>query len=510
MATTGSCMCGDIRYQFTGEPAVTALCHCVDCQKWTGSAFTSNAVVPRTAFSVTQGASGKINKHFFCSNCGSSLYTELEVMPDMTCVKAGGLDGGAANLGNKIGVEFYVKDRPQYLKACDGAKQEPQFGVSQVTGIPVAKPRVVASISSRFRRSVSQMTSHPYACDIDAEPIHRYRPGGYHPVSLGDQLKYGRYKILHKVGWGGYSTTWAARDQISRETEVLRLISSLASDTHAGREHIVQLLDGFSIDGPNGKHQCLVLDLLGPSIPDIIDLHYRDERLPAQVAKSIAHQVLIGVDFLAQLKIGHGDIHARNIALAMPEVESLNEQEFVDALGQPEIGPVQRTDGHAQEIHVPPYIVRPTTFKAKEVLQSLRAPVVKIIDFGESFLPHQAPTTLHTPLVLFELFTGQPPFDSIMITPASLMSQMIQFSTDELPDRWEAKWQNMKKKLSHDDEEPCTLQEWLEEVYFDPDRRCELTKQDIAKIYDLVRRLLRFEPSLRSTAKDIANDPWFR
>ncbi|KAI0817071.1 DUF636 domain-containing protein [Xylaria sp. FL0064] len=155
MTTIGSCMCGAIRYQFTGEPAVTALCHCVDCQKWTGSAFTSNAVVPRTAFSVTQGtdiasqasqssqvlpalgtpssydvkgASGKINKHFFCSTCGSSLYTELEVMPDMTCVKAGGLDGGAANLGNKIEVEFYVKDRPQYLKPCDGAKQEPQFG----------------------------------------------------------------------------------------------------------------------------------------------------------------------------------------------------------------------------------------------------------------------------------------------------------------------------------------------------------------------------------------------
>lgn len=30
------------------------------------------------------GASGKVNKHWFCSNCGSSLYTELEVMPDMT------------------------------------------------------------------------------------------------------------------------------------------------------------------------------------------------------------------------------------------------------------------------------------------------------------------------------------------------------------------------------------------------------------------------------------------
>ena len=74
------------------------------------------------------GDSGKVNKHFFCSNCGSSLYTELEVMPDMTCVKAGGLDGGKANLGGKIGVEFYTKDRVSYSAPCEGAKQERVFG----------------------------------------------------------------------------------------------------------------------------------------------------------------------------------------------------------------------------------------------------------------------------------------------------------------------------------------------------------------------------------------------
>lgn len=74
------------------------------------------------------GASGKINKHFFCPNCGSSLYTELEVMPEMACVKAGALDGGAASLGGKIGVEFYTKDRVSYLNGCEGAKQEAQFG----------------------------------------------------------------------------------------------------------------------------------------------------------------------------------------------------------------------------------------------------------------------------------------------------------------------------------------------------------------------------------------------
>lgn len=49
-------------------------------------------------------------------------------MPDMTCVKAGTLDNGEANMGGKVDIEFYVKDRPSYLAAVEGAKQEPAFG----------------------------------------------------------------------------------------------------------------------------------------------------------------------------------------------------------------------------------------------------------------------------------------------------------------------------------------------------------------------------------------------
>ncbi|KAJ5917782.1 hypothetical protein N7454_010157 [Penicillium verhagenii] len=137
MTITGSCMCGAIHYAAEVDKYLSALCHCTDCQKWTGSAFTSNAVVPRNSFKVTEGnpttydvvgASGKINKHFFCSTCGSSLYTELELMPDMTCVKGGGLDNKDTDLGGKIDIEFYVKDRPSYLAAVQGAKQEPMFG----------------------------------------------------------------------------------------------------------------------------------------------------------------------------------------------------------------------------------------------------------------------------------------------------------------------------------------------------------------------------------------------
>ncbi|KAG6049479.1 hypothetical protein E4U33_000855, partial [Claviceps sp. LM78 group G4] len=60
-----------------------------------------------------------------------------------------------------------------------------------------------------------QMPGRPaqrYSGGIDAESLHRYEPGGYHPVALGDVMKNGRYKILHKLGWGSFATTWAARD----------------------------------------------------------------------------------------------------------------------------------------------------------------------------------------------------------------------------------------------------------------------------------------------------------
>ncbi|KAJ5970673.1 uncharacterized protein N7479_000591 [Penicillium vulpinum] len=137
MTLTGSCMCGGVTYAVEADTYLAALCHCTDCQKWSGSAFTANAVVPRTSMKVTKGTpnsydaignSGKINKHFFCPTCGSSLYTELEIMPDMTCIKAGTLDGGEANLKGNVEVEFYVKDRLTYLAAVEGAKQEQLLG----------------------------------------------------------------------------------------------------------------------------------------------------------------------------------------------------------------------------------------------------------------------------------------------------------------------------------------------------------------------------------------------
>ena len=55
------------------------------------------------------------------------MYTELEIMPDATCVKTGGLDDKSIR-DLSVGVEFYVKDRMKYSAAVESAKQVPQFG----------------------------------------------------------------------------------------------------------------------------------------------------------------------------------------------------------------------------------------------------------------------------------------------------------------------------------------------------------------------------------------------
>lgn len=55
---------------------------------------------------------------------------------------------------------------------------------------------------------------HPSNLLYTQEQMSRYKPGGFHPVCLGDTFKEGRYEICHKLGWGGYSTVWLAYDKL--------------------------------------------------------------------------------------------------------------------------------------------------------------------------------------------------------------------------------------------------------------------------------------------------------
>jgi len=62
--------------------------------------------------------------------------------------------------------------------------------------------------------------------------------------------------------------------------------------------------DSFQISGPNGNHECLVLELLGPSVADYLDAHFV-ERIPGKLAKTIAKEALLGLCFLHERGITH-------------------------------------------------------------------------------------------------------------------------------------------------------------------------------------------------------------
>lgn len=96
----GGCLCGKIRYSSNSEPFMTALCHCKNCQKQAGTAFSVVVGVPKPSLTITgtpksfadTGESGKPVHRNFCPDCGSPITTVVDAMPDLIFIKAGTLD----------------------------------------------------------------------------------------------------------------------------------------------------------------------------------------------------------------------------------------------------------------------------------------------------------------------------------------------------------------------------------------------------------------------------------
>jgi hypothetical protein len=98
----GSCLCGRITYTCDAEPLATAVCHCTECQKQSGTAFSVVVAVPRDAFQVegdtlsaftTVGTdSGQEVERQFCRECGSPIASLPAALPEMAMIKAGTLD----------------------------------------------------------------------------------------------------------------------------------------------------------------------------------------------------------------------------------------------------------------------------------------------------------------------------------------------------------------------------------------------------------------------------------
>lgn len=98
---TGRCQCGAIRYEATGDPAHSALCHCQDCRASTGAPMVGWALFPQDAVKIHgEPARYRSSEHatrHFCGTCGTGLfYTNPVVFPDGIDIQTATMDDHAA------------------------------------------------------------------------------------------------------------------------------------------------------------------------------------------------------------------------------------------------------------------------------------------------------------------------------------------------------------------------------------------------------------------------------
>ncbi|KAG6118919.1 hypothetical protein E4U13_008143 [Claviceps humidiphila] len=241
--------------------------------------------------------------------------------------------------------------------------------------------------------------------DVQFEDLTRYKRFGLHPITLGDVLpkpltcvsdvnKEPRYRIMLKLGFGAFATVWMARDLVEkryvavkvghgserplpdREGEVLSQIRETGPGK-LGYERVIELLDIFIVEGPNGFHQCLVTEVVSP------------------LSKQDNYQ--------------HGSYDV---------LEHFEEDDIIDTFASEEVIPVVPRDPKFPMNSIPPYVVAPASIgyfllRRKAYPGSLN---VKILDFGRAYRMSQAdPNLLGAPpkmirppeALLHELFDGR-------------------------------------------------------------------------------------------------------
>ncbi|QMW26721.1 hypothetical protein G4B84_001966 [Aspergillus flavus NRRL3357] len=146
---------------------------------------------------------------------------------------------------------------------------------------------------------------------IEEETLPTYSPEKYYPVQQGEVFN-DRYQVLAKLGYGVTSTVWFARDLVDSTYVVLKIyvlgqerehelnvykhIDSIETD-HPGRKFIRKMLGYFYVQGPSGRHICLVHEPLGMNANELLR-HIPGRTMTLESMKPAIRQLLGVLDFL--------------------------------------------------------------------------------------------------------------------------------------------------------------------------------------------------------------------
>lgn len=95
----GSCLCGQVQFEITGEISDIVYCHCSLCRKAQGSAFATNGNVNAREFNFIQGADNLTqyesqpgHSKYFCKTCGSPVMSLNDKMTDIIRIRLGSIE----------------------------------------------------------------------------------------------------------------------------------------------------------------------------------------------------------------------------------------------------------------------------------------------------------------------------------------------------------------------------------------------------------------------------------
>ncbi|OAP63263.1 hypothetical protein AYL99_02490 [Fonsecaea erecta] len=142
---TGGCLCGEIRYEFEGEPLKILTCHCAQCHKSTSTMFStgiflldkqfkllaasssSSSLEPATpqTFSYPQTSDGSLQILHFCPVCSTTVWRTgaADKYAGMLSVQLGTLDDPEVRDKLAPSVEYYASLRTKWVPPIEKTEQ---------------------------------------------------------------------------------------------------------------------------------------------------------------------------------------------------------------------------------------------------------------------------------------------------------------------------------------------------------------------------------------------------
>ncbi|KPI43539.1 uncharacterized protein AB675_6747 [Cyphellophora attinorum] len=263
---------------------------------------------------------------------------------------------------------------------------------NEPNGVPEHDPAQLADVSLQWYEPGSAFN----------EPLESYKPGGLPAMDLGTVLA-GKYKVLHKLGWGSSCTVWLCRDTDQHRYVAVKMFREDRSGDNAVAElrrhdrlrlalspedaerYLVPMYEAFhsTHHHNNSRRFNIVMGLTGPTL-DFLRRHSLAVR--PDYARALARQLTEAMAVFHKVGLVWADVNSSNIALKLRNFDHWTEEELFENLGRPSGKYVTVRPGfeRAAAMWAPEILFDSIDF-SKDTALGLLLPEIQCIDFGNSY-----------------------------------------------------------------------------------------------------------------------------